>query len=250
MEKEWKNKCFNDSIDSIFDKLQKEISSIISSFCDITYDKKIIQILPNKFKLSGLVIECILKDDENLITIEFPKVRVSNGKIYFSIEQSNREMGQYLYLKFLDDKFNHSAFCRQIGDLIDSFSEIYSSFILESFNQIRSNYFLNMKRQIYQYEIDFFTKPYVLLKCETSEKISQYGYKPGEGRNYVHSYSIKYFDILNFENKKVIDYIKLLNDSNPKDNDKEYLEMNSSNYYELLQIEYFDLDLSKKIRVT
>ena len=40
MEKENSNNRFNQSIDSIYDKLQKEISSIISNFCEINYDKK------------------------------------------------------------------------------------------------------------------------------------------------------------------------------------------------------------------
>jgi len=247
MEKESSNNSFNQSIDSIYDKLQKEISSIISNFCEINYDKKIIQILPNKFNLSGILIECELKNEENLITIEFPKVKIFNGKLFLNIEESDKKITQYLYFKFLDKKFNHSEFCRQIGDKIEAFTTIYSSLILENFNQIRNNYFSNTNRQLYQYEIDFLIKPYVLLKCETSVDISHYGYKPGEGRNYVHSYSIKYLDIHKFENKKVINFLQSINDSNPKDRDKEYLEMNASDYSGLLQKEYYDLELSKKI---
>lgn len=247
MDKEWSNKSFNESIDSIYNNFQKEMSSIVSNFCDIKYDKKIIQILPNQFNLSGIVIECKLEDDQNLITIDFPKVTIFNGKIYLSIEKVNLKIGQYLYFKFLDEKFDHSAFCKQIGESVNAFTKDYSSLILKNFDQIRTNYFSNSNRLLSKYEVDFFIKPCVLLKCETSEEISHHGYKPGEGRNYEHSYSVKYVDIHNFENKKVTDYLKLLNDSNPKDCDKEYLEMNASNFYDSLQTEYFDLELSKKI---
>lgn len=250
MNKEWKNSKYNDEIGTIYNIFNIEIMNIISIFFETTYNGKIVQILPNKFGFNGFLLDCTLNNLDkkgNLIKIEFPSVRVYNGTLSLSIEEAHRKVSQYLYFRFLDEKFDHENFYDQLEKCIGKFCESYQRLILMNFKEIRANYFKDSNRILSPYEIDFFNKPSVLLKCETSEEVTNYGYKAGERRNFIHSYSVFYKDIHEYDNHTVKEYIKKLNHSNPKNSYTEYMEMNPTVDTDSLQNDYFDFELSKKI---
>lgn len=248
MEKIWKNKIYNNSIDACYNSFQYEISLIISHYFTFSYGKKITQIYPNKFSVCGIIIDCKLTTEvHNLINIEFPQIKIYNGKVYLVVIDQDKEIGKYLFHKLLDENFDYTSFSVRVSQTLDIYNANYLRIAYENFKEIRANYFSDSNSKLHQYEIDFFKEIPVLIKCKVVDIVTKFGYKPGEGRNYLHSYYVQYSDSNSCDSQNIIDYINFLNESNPKDTETEYLEMSPSDFSDLLQTDYFDLDLSRKV---
>lgn len=249
MENELKTISLKQKINVFFQTLQIEVAAIISSHFGVNYDNKSIkQFLPNKFRISNLIFEYSLESwhtKKNSLNITFPPITADSQKIY--INRIRNKNNQFIYHKLLDEKFNQESLFDDLIHCFYIFCKNYSSLVYQIFSDIRSDFFHNIDRELFEYESALFNKPHVLIKCEVSETISSYGYKPGEGRNYIHSYSVHYSDIHKFKNKNLKEYLNSLNASNPKQSDEESYEINASNYLPFLQIEYFDFQLSERI---
>lgn len=248
MEKYWNNDILNRKIENIYTEFKTNFKRVIHSYCN-TEDFKISQDYPNRFQFSSFQIEFFLKDKylEPSVKIEFPSVNIYNDELYFFDNSTHRNSSQKLFSSLLSKDFAYKKFRTELSEIFNIFYEQYNSLISDNFAEIRNNYFKDIGRKLQSSELKMFEKPAVLLRCEVSTNTRNYGYKAGEGRNYVHSHYVKYTDVNNYSDANVKAYLEEINLSNPKDNDTEYYEINPNDFSHTLQQNYFDLDLSKKI---
>lgn len=250
MENTWNNHFYNEKIQVFYSNFQNGFKEVIHRYCEVIDDLKILQLYPNKFSFNSFQIEFFINEDTsrlNSISIELPSVRIVDDELYFSKYYISPKSDVKIYFALLRQEFNRQQFRSDLSELFNILYHNYTDFISSNFVKIRDNYFQDFDRIINDYEKQLFEKPPVILRCEVSKSLTHYGYKPGEGRNYVHSYSIKYTDIHNYPDTAVQTYIKTLNLSNPKEKDVDNYEMSPGDYSDTLQIHYDDLDLSQKI---
>lgn len=234
-------------VKELYNLLEKDILLIISSCFNIN-DESIdfIQAYPNKFIFGNIIFEFNIenwKTKENSLKIIFPVFTMES----YLLDFDQTKFTIPLYSNFLDDNFNRKAFYNDMIKTIGKFNNNYCNLIYQNFSDIRLKYFRNDFHKPVLFKANLFSKPAVLISCNVSETITNYGYKPGEGRYYVHSYDVIFKDVNDCQNQFVIDKIAHLNKTNPKGKDVEELEMNPSDYYSGLQTEYFDLELSIKL---
>ncbi len=249
MENKWNNNEFNNTISSFYLDFRNDFKRLIGAYCG-TKDFIISQIYPNVFQFSSFQIEFFLTEkvvNKNSIKIQFPKVSIHNDQLYFSDSSAYRDSDQKIFSLLLSENFDKEIFRFELNEIFYRFYHSYKLLIQNNFTEIRDNYFDDIGRKLSAHELKMFEKPDVLIRCEVSYKVNSYGYKAGEGRNYSHLYYVKYIDVHNYSDIYVQSYLKDLNLLNPKDSDKEYYEMNPSDYSHRLQFNYFDLDLSEKI---
>lgn len=249
MENKWNNNDFNSTISSLYSNFKNDFKRLIDTYCD-TNDFKISQVYPNKFQFSSFQIEFFLtekSDNKNSIKIDFPKVSIHNDQLYFCDSSAYRDSDQKIFSLILSQNFDQKNFRYELIEIFKIFHNSYKLLVHENFTEIRDNYFLDIGRKLLPHELEMFDKPAVLIKCEVTRKLSDYGYKPGEGRNYVHSYFFKYIDVHNFNDVRVQSYLEELNLSNPIEDVVERYEISPRDNRQTLVFTDFDLDLSAKI---
>ena len=251
----WRNKEYSDKIQAVYNHFKDEFSKIMYAFCGVIGEQSLLQKYPNIFFYSDLEIEFIYKgggfkgskNDRTSFLIKFPKVEIFNDQVYIPVGFSNREVIQKLYTKFLDNEFDFDGFRKSIEISVNKLVENYTDITSNNFELIRLNYFEDCNRKINEFEKAFFSIPSVLLTYKISEKIRSYGYKPGEGKNFTHSFSYNYIDVLDCKDDLVVKYIQSLNLSNPTSCYTDYLEMYPSKSGIVEDKEFYDLELSRKI---
>lgn len=248
MEKYWNNDILNQKIENIYTEFKTNFKRVTHSYCN-TEDFKISQDYPNRFQFSSFQIDFFLKDKylEPSVKIEFPSVNIYNDELYFFDNSTHRNSAQKLFSSLLSKDFAYKNFRSELSEIFNILYEQYNSLISDNFVEIRNNYFKDIGRKLQSSELKMFEKPAVLLRCEVSTNTRNYGYKAGEGRKYEHSHHVKYTDVNNYSDANVQAYLEEINLSNPKDKDTEYYEINPNDFSHTLQLNYFDLDLSKKI---
>ena len=249
MEDKWNNNDFKNKISSFYSNFKNDFKSIIDTYCG-TNNFKILQVYPNKFQFSSFQIEFFLtekSDDVNSIKIEFPKVNFHNDELFFFGTLENRDSDQKIFSSILSQNFDQKNFRFELSEIFNRFHNSYKLLVHENFTEIRDNYFVDIGRKLLPSELKMFDKPAVLIKCEVTRKLSDYGYKPGEGRNYVHSYFFKHMDVHNFNDVRVQSYLDELNLSKPIVDVVEHYEISPRDNRQTLVFTDFDLDLSAKI---
>lgn len=232
---------YKQEINLIYEIFKNEISHIFKDSMSEDIDVSIYQVGVNSFVFDDFSLRLYFNDNENeknIIMVDYPKIITKNGNLF--LNNDTRE----IYHFFLNKDFNHQNFNALVNEKIVKLNYNYEEIAKKNFINIRENFFLNKNLEFIDYEKKYFSKPKVLIKCNTTINTIRYQYKAGEGSKYKHEFNIEFVDVFNFDNLYIKKYLKFLNDSNPAETIYEDYEMRPKCFPEY---SHYALDLSSDI---
>ncbi len=218
---------------------KNKINDIFTNHTGKNLKVSVYQNTVNTYNIEEFIFTFCGNRERNEIAIDFPKITTRHG--VFLINNKTKE----IYSFFLNINFNHSVFNDSICNLISKYINDYQKIATDSFEKIRDSFFSNSNFELDKHERNYFDKPKVLIKCLETVKTSSYGYKAGEGSNFIHETNIEVIDVFDYDDLQIQKYLGLLNNTNPSSIFREYRELQSQECF--ADYEYYALDLSSNI---